>query len=203
MEELTPQLIGTCNRFRVDPLPVPQPQLFASSASAAAATAAAAAAPAAAVQPSAAAGAGTDTEVAAIGLAEPSSAGTASSDSSSTHHGPGGPKPGGAKPVPVSVVPAPPKTLMVFDGCRMPLGCTVLLWGASASELTKLKRVVKFGVLAAYHLSLENTFLAEELALATTSLASAGEAASICSYPGHNRQEGAIRRLKQRLDGPM
>jgi 1-phosphatidylinositol-3-phosphate 5-kinase len=79
---------------------------------------------------------------------------------------------------------------MVFDGCRMPLGCTVLLWGASASELTKLKRVVKFGVLAAYHLSLENTFLAEELALATTSLASAGEAWSICSYRGHNRQEG-------------
>eukprot|EP00775_Hariotina_reticulata_P003720 gene3720-3982_t len=80
VEELTPQLIGTCNRFRVDPLPALQPPM--------------------------------------------------------------------------------------------------LLWGASASELTKLKRVVKFGVLAVYHLSLENTFLAEELALATAALASAGVASS-------------------------
>jgi hypothetical protein len=80
----------------------------------------------------------------------------------------------GAKPAPVSATPAPAKTLMLFDGCPLPLGCTVLLWGASAAELTKLKRVVRFGVLAAYHQGLECSFLAEELALATAALATTG-----------------------------
>jgi 1-phosphatidylinositol-3-phosphate 5-kinase len=63
---------------------------------------------------------------------------------------------------------------MMFDGCPLPLGCTVLLWGASAAELTKLKRIVRFGVLAAYHQGLECSFLAEELALATAALATPG-----------------------------
>jgi 1-phosphatidylinositol-3-phosphate 5-kinase len=67
---------------------------------------------------------------------------------------------------------------MYFDGCALPLGCTVLLRGASAAELTKLKRVVKFGVLAAYHLSLEVNFLSEELALTTAALAAPGESAA-------------------------
>lgn len=67
---------------------------------------------------------------------------------------------------------------MVFDGCPLPLGCTVLLQGASAAELTKLKRVVKFGVLAAYHLGLEINFLSEELALTTAALAPPGQYAS-------------------------
>lgn len=86
-----------------------------------------------------------------------------------------GPRPGCARPTPVSATPAPPKTLMYFDGCALPLGCTVLLRGASAAELTKVKRMVKFGVLAAYHLNLEVTFLAEELTLTTAALASRGE----------------------------
>jgi 1-phosphatidylinositol-3-phosphate 5-kinase len=64
---------------------------------------------------------------------------------------------------------------MCFDGCALPLGCTVLLRGGSAAELTKVKRVVKFGVLAAYHLNLEVNFLSEELALSTAALASPGE----------------------------
>lgn len=85
---------------------------------------------------------------------------------------PAAPRPG--RPTPVSATPAPPKTLMYFDGCTLPLGCTVLLRGAPAAELTKVKRVVKFGVLAAYHLSLEVNFLAEELALSTAALASSG-----------------------------
>jgi 1-phosphatidylinositol-3-phosphate 5-kinase len=63
---------------------------------------------------------------------------------------------------------------MLFDGCPLPLGCTVLLWGATAAELTKLKRIVRFGVLTAYHQGLECSFLAEELALATAALASTG-----------------------------
>lgn len=85
---------------------------------------------------------------------------------------PAAPRPG--RPTPVSATPAPPKTLMYFDGCALPLGCTVLLRGASAAELTKVKRVVKFGVLAAYHLNLEVNFLSEELALSTAALASPG-----------------------------
>jgi hypothetical protein len=63
---------------------------------------------------------------------------------------------------------------MTFEGCPLPLGCTVLLHGGSAAELTKVKRVVKFGVLAAYHLELETNFLAEELALASAALAPKG-----------------------------
>lgn len=64
---------------------------------------------------------------------------------------------------------------MIFDGCPLPLGCTVLLWGASAAELTKLKRIVRFGVLTAYHQGLECSYLAEELALATAALSAPGK----------------------------
>jgi len=66
------------------------------------------------------------------------------------------------------------RTLMIFDGCPRPLGCTVLLRGGSAAELTKVKRVVKHAVLAAYHAMLEGAFVAEELALAEVALAPAG-----------------------------
>ncbi|KAK6914631.1 Chaperonin Cpn60/GroEL/TCP-1 family [Dillenia turbinata] len=54
------------------------------------------------------------------------------------------------------------KTLMFFDGCPKPLGCTVLLKGASGDELKKVKHVVQYGVFAAYHLALETSFLADE-----------------------------------------
>lgn len=36
-----------------------------------------------------------------------------------------------------------PRTLMFFKGCPRPLGCTVLLHGADAEQLTLLKRVTK------------------------------------------------------------
>jgi hypothetical protein len=65
---------------------------------------------------------------------------------------------------------------MLFQGCPQPLGCTVLLYGASADQLVRVKRVAKFAVLAAYHLALEGSFLAEELALATAALATEGRA---------------------------
>lgn len=54
------------------------------------------------------------------------------------------------------------KTLMFFEGCPKPLGCTVLLKGASKDELKKVKHVVQYGVFAAYHLALETSFLADE-----------------------------------------
>ncbi|XP_022149699.1 1-phosphatidylinositol-3-phosphate 5-kinase FAB1B-like [Momordica charantia] len=56
------------------------------------------------------------------------------------------------------------KTLMFFEGCPKPLGCTILLRGADMDELKKAKRVVQYGVFAAYHLALETSFLADERA---------------------------------------
>ncbi|KAL6996192.1 1-phosphatidylinositol-3-phosphate 5-kinase fab1b [Sarracenia purpurea var. burkii] len=54
------------------------------------------------------------------------------------------------------------KTLMYFEGCPKPLGCTILLRGANGDELKKVKHVVQYGVFAAYHLALETSFLADD-----------------------------------------
>ncbi|PSR91085.1 1-phosphatidylinositol-3-phosphate 5-kinase [Actinidia chinensis var. chinensis] len=54
------------------------------------------------------------------------------------------------------------KTLMFFEGCPKRLGCTVLLKGSCLEELKKIKHVVHYAVFAAYHLSLETSFLADE-----------------------------------------
>ncbi|OVA08293.1 FYVE zinc finger [Macleaya cordata] len=54
------------------------------------------------------------------------------------------------------------KTLMFFEGCPKPLGCTILLKGANGDELKKVKHVLQYGVFAAYHLALETSFLADE-----------------------------------------
>ncbi|KAK9120756.1 hypothetical protein Syun_018373 [Stephania yunnanensis] len=51
------------------------------------------------------------------------------------------------------------KTLMFFEGCPKPLGCTILLKGANGEELKKVKHVIQYGVFAAYHLPLETFFL--------------------------------------------
>ncbi|KAF3973833.1 hypothetical protein CMV_002766 [Castanea mollissima] len=54
------------------------------------------------------------------------------------------------------------KTLMFFEDCPKPFGCTILLKGANEDELKKVKHVVQYGVFAAYHLALETSFLADE-----------------------------------------
>ncbi|KAF8390053.1 hypothetical protein HHK36_024574 [Tetracentron sinense] len=54
------------------------------------------------------------------------------------------------------------KSLMFFEGCPRRLGCTVLLKGICHEELKKVKHVVQYAVFAAYHLSLETSFLADE-----------------------------------------
>lgn len=54
------------------------------------------------------------------------------------------------------------KTLMFFDGCPRRLGCTVLLRGKSYEELKKVKLAVQYALFAAYHLSLETSYLADE-----------------------------------------
>ncbi|KAK9025210.1 hypothetical protein V6N11_065106 [Hibiscus sabdariffa] len=54
------------------------------------------------------------------------------------------------------------KTLMYFEGCPKPLGCTILLRGANGAELKKVKHVIQYGIFASYHLALETSFLADE-----------------------------------------
>ncbi|XVF27145.1 hypothetical protein REPUB_Repub14bG0081300 [Reevesia pubescens] len=54
------------------------------------------------------------------------------------------------------------KTLMYFEGCPKPFGCTIFLKGANGDELKKVKHVVQYGIFAAYHLALETSFLADE-----------------------------------------
>ncbi|KAF9677415.1 hypothetical protein SADUNF_Sadunf08G0105300 [Salix dunnii] len=56
----------------------------------------------------------------------------------------------------------PSKTLMFFEGCPRRLGCTVLLRGTCREKLKKVKHVIQYAVFAAYHLSLETSFLADE-----------------------------------------
>ncbi|KAL8160086.1 hypothetical protein V2J09_001623 [Rumex salicifolius] len=56
----------------------------------------------------------------------------------------------------------PSKTLMFFEGCPRRLGCTILLKGSCRDELKKLKRVLQYALFAAYHLSLETSFLFDE-----------------------------------------
>ncbi|KAF3784719.1 putative 1-phosphatidylinositol-3-phosphate 5-kinase [Nymphaea thermarum] len=58
----------------------------------------------------------------------------------------------------------PKKTLMFFEGCPRPLGCTILLKGANGNELKKIKKVIQFAVFAAYHLILETSFLVDQRA---------------------------------------
>ncbi|CAH2090781.1 unnamed protein product [Euphydryas editha] len=54
------------------------------------------------------------------------------------------------------------KTLMVLEGCAEPqLGCCILLRGGSLPELIRLKKVVKFMLLACYNWKLEKAFLGD------------------------------------------
>lgn len=57
------------------------------------------------------------------------------------------------------------KTLMFFEGCALPhLGCTVLLRGASVSDLYRLKKVMNLMIFVRYSWSLEKAFLIDEFA---------------------------------------
>ncbi|XP_038206215.1 putative 1-phosphatidylinositol 3-phosphate 5-kinase [Zerene cesonia] len=54
------------------------------------------------------------------------------------------------------------KTLMVLEGCAEPnLGCSILLRGANNQELMRVKKVVKFMLLACYNWKLEKAFLGD------------------------------------------
>ncbi|XP_058087843.1 1-phosphatidylinositol-3-phosphate 5-kinase FAB1B-like isoform X2 [Magnolia sinica] len=56
----------------------------------------------------------------------------------------------------------PIKTLMFFEGCPRPLGCTILLKGARNDELKKVKCVMRHAVSQAYHLIQETSFLVDQ-----------------------------------------
>jgi uncharacterized membrane protein YgcG len=84
------------------------------------------------------------------------------------------------------------RTLMVFEGCPRPLGCTVLLRGGDAGELAKVKRALQLAVLTAYHLVLEGAFLAEEMALAAAALAPPGARAALGGTPAYAPGAGAL-----------
>eukprot|EP00268_Persea_americana_P061300 TRINITY_DN7729_c0_g2_i2.p1 TRINITY_DN7729_c0_g2~~TRINITY_DN7729_c0_g2_i2.p1 ORF type:complete len:1458 (+),score=277.34 TRINITY_DN7729_c0_g2_i2:442-4374(+) len=57
------------------------------------------------------------------------------------------------------------KTLMFFEGCPIPLFCTILLKGAHCDELKKVKFVVQYAVSLAYYLILETSFLVDQRAI--------------------------------------
>lgn len=51
------------------------------------------------------------------------------------------------------------KTLLFLDGCPYKAGCSIILKGSSLANLEILKKVVTFGVFAAYHHKIECKFL--------------------------------------------
>ncbi|KAK6349203.1 1-phosphatidylinositol-3-phosphate 5-kinase [Orbilia blumenaviensis] len=57
------------------------------------------------------------------------------------------------------------RTYMYFSGCKSDLGCTIVLRGADASTLAKIKRITEFMVYAVYNMKLETTLLEEEGAI--------------------------------------
>ena len=60
-----------------------------------------------------------------------------------------------------------PKSIMLFKGCPRQLGCTILLRGMDAAELSAVKRVAAFAVYAAYWNRLEVSFLADQVLAAS------------------------------------
>ncbi|EAY96166.1 hypothetical protein OsI_18048 [Oryza sativa Indica Group] len=56
----------------------------------------------------------------------------------------------------------PSKTLMFLEGFSNPLGCTILLRGASTQELKKIKQVLHYTIFAAYHLVVETSFFEDQ-----------------------------------------
>ncbi|XP_010499972.1 PREDICTED: putative 1-phosphatidylinositol-3-phosphate 5-kinase FAB1D isoform X1 [Camelina sativa] len=62
----------------------------------------------------------------------------------------------------------PTKTLMFLEGCPTRLGCTILLKGCHSDRLKKVKEVVQYSFILAYHLMLEASFLADRYTMFST-----------------------------------
>jgi 1-phosphatidylinositol-3-phosphate 5-kinase len=54
------------------------------------------------------------------------------------------------------------KTYLYFSGCQPELGCTIVLRGADAEDLTRLKRITEFMCYVVYNLKLETCLMRDE-----------------------------------------
>lgn len=61
------------------------------------------------------------------------------------------------------------KTYMFLSGCAKELGCTIVLRGAKAQILAKIKRITEFMVYVVYNLKLETCLMRDEFALIPSS----------------------------------
>ncbi|XP_071711839.1 putative 1-phosphatidylinositol-3-phosphate 5-kinase FAB1D [Rutidosis leptorrhynchoides] len=62
----------------------------------------------------------------------------------------------------------PKKTLMFLEGVPTRMGFTILLKGSHSDELKRIKCVVQFSVIMAYHMILENSFILNQRAMFST-----------------------------------
>ncbi|MCJ1271094.1 hypothetical protein MMC22_010993 [Lobaria immixta] len=76
------------------------------------------------------------------------------------------------------------KTYMFLSGCAKELGCTIVLRGAKAEILAKIKRITEFMVYVVYNLKLETCLMRDEFAL----IPSSNETPPLLAGREHNRQ---------------
>ncbi|MCJ1467163.1 1-phosphatidylinositol-3-phosphate 5-kinase [Pseudocyphellaria aurata] len=76
------------------------------------------------------------------------------------------------------------KTYMFLSGCAKELGCTIVLRGAKAEILAKIKRITEFMVYVVYNLKLETCLMRDEFAL----IPSSNDTSPLLPGPEHNRQ---------------
>ncbi|EWC44660.1 hypothetical protein DRE_06556 [Drechslerella stenobrocha 248] len=62
------------------------------------------------------------------------------------------------------------RTYMYFSGCKGDLGCTIVLRGANASTLAKIKQVTEFMIYAVYNMKLETCLMEEQGAIIPDSI---------------------------------
>ncbi|KAM7515190.1 hypothetical protein LguiA_004773 [Lonicera macranthoides] len=80
----------------------------------------------------------------------------------------------------------PSKTLMFLEGCPTRRGCTILLKGSHSDELKRIKCVIRYAVLMAYHLMLETSFLLDQRAMFSTILLNGVVSSTLTDQPTSN-----------------
>ncbi|TVU36332.1 hypothetical protein EJB05_18264 [Eragrostis curvula] len=93
------------------------------------------------------------------------------------------------------------KTYLFLEGFPKPLGCTILLKGATSEELKKIKRALHFTVFAAYHLILETSFFADQKLFTTEKLTTWKENCLETDRPLPDRKSDTIRHNIPTCDG--
>lgn len=84
------------------------------------------------------------------------------------------------------------KTYMFLSGCAKELGCTIVLRGAKAEILAKIKRITEFMVYVVYNLKLETCLMRDEFAL----IPSSNETPPLLAGSEHSRQTSPEVQLK-------